>query len=52
MAHATGEHGRIEHPGVDRIKVEDGKVVENRIFSVFPHSKRLTGEVDPKWTPN
>jgi hypothetical protein len=32
VAHATGEHGRIEHPGVDRVKVVDGKVVENRIF--------------------
>jgi hypothetical protein len=32
VAHATGVNGRIEHPGVDRIKVVDGKVVENRIF--------------------
>jgi predicted SnoaL-like aldol condensation-catalyzing enzyme len=32
VAHATGENGWIEHTGVDRIKVIDGKVVENRIF--------------------
>jgi ketosteroid isomerase-like protein len=33
VAHATNAKGeRIEHPGVDRIKVENGKVVENRIF--------------------
>ena len=32
VAHATGADGRIEHTGVDRIKVVDGKVVENRIF--------------------
>jgi hypothetical protein len=32
MAHATGVNGRVEHSGVDRIKVVDGKVVENRIF--------------------
>jgi hypothetical protein len=32
MAHATGVNGRVEHSGVDRIKVMDGKVVENRIF--------------------
>ena len=32
VAHATGASGRIEHPGVDRIRVVDGKVVENRIF--------------------
>jgi hypothetical protein len=32
VAHATGANGRIEHPGVDRIKIVDGKVVENRIF--------------------
>jgi hypothetical protein len=32
VAHATGERGPIEHTGVDRIKVVDGKVVENRIF--------------------
>ena len=32
VAHATGTNGRIEHTGVDRIKVVDGKVVENRIF--------------------
>jgi ketosteroid isomerase-like protein len=32
-AHATSADGRpIEHTGVDRIKVRDGKVVENRIF--------------------
>jgi hypothetical protein len=27
-----GVHGPIEQTGVDRIKVENGKVVENRIF--------------------
>ena len=32
VAHATGADGRIEHTGVDRIKVVDGRVVENRIF--------------------
>jgi SnoaL-like polyketide cyclase len=32
VAHATGANGRIEHPGVDRIRIVDGKVVENRIF--------------------
>jgi ketosteroid isomerase-like protein len=33
VAHATNADGkRIEHTGVDRIKVENGKVVENRIF--------------------
>ncbi|MQA73556.1 MAG: nuclear transport factor 2 family protein [Solirubrobacterales bacterium] len=33
IAHATGAGGnRVEHTGVDRIKVRDGKVVENRIF--------------------
>jgi hypothetical protein len=32
IAHATGANGPIEHSGVDRIKVVDGKVVENRIF--------------------
>jgi ketosteroid isomerase-like protein len=32
VAHATSVNGRIEHTGVDRIKVVDGKVVENRIF--------------------
>jgi hypothetical protein len=31
-AHATGLNGRVEHPGVDRIRIVDGKVVENRIF--------------------
>jgi ketosteroid isomerase-like protein len=33
VARATGADGKpIEHTGVDRIKVRDGKVVENRIF--------------------
>ena len=33
VAHATNVEGeRVEHTGVDRIKVENGKVVENRIF--------------------
>lgn len=33
VAHATNVDGeRVEQSGVDRIKVQDGKVVENRIF--------------------
>jgi ketosteroid isomerase-like protein len=33
VAHATGADGKpIEHTGVDRIKLRDGKVIENRIF--------------------
>jgi ketosteroid isomerase-like protein len=33
VAHATSVDGeRIEQQGVDRVKVLDGKVVENRIF--------------------
>ena len=33
VAHAKNAEGkRIEHTGVDRIKIENGKVVENRIF--------------------
>lgn len=33
VAHASGADGRpIEHTGVDRIRVVNGKVVENRIF--------------------
>ena len=32
VAPACGANGRIEHSGVDRIKIIDGKVVENRIF--------------------
>ena len=33
IANATDAEGReIEHAGVDRIRVVDGKVVENRIF--------------------
>lgn len=33
VAHATNAEGeRIEQTGVDRIRVVDGKVVENRIF--------------------
>jgi ketosteroid isomerase-like protein len=32
VAHASGTNGRIEQTGVDRVKVVDGKVVENRIF--------------------
>lgn len=33
VAHATGGDGlAMEHSGVDVIKVQDGKVVENRIF--------------------
>ncbi len=32
VAHATGAGGPIEHTGIDRVKVVDGQVVENRIF--------------------
>ncbi len=32
IAHATGAGGPIEHSGVDRIRIVEGKVVENRIF--------------------
>jgi ketosteroid isomerase-like protein len=32
IAHGTGANGPFEMTGVDRIKVRDGKVVENRIF--------------------
>ena len=32
IAHAMGAGGPIEHSGVDRIRIVDGKVVENRIF--------------------
>jgi ketosteroid isomerase-like protein len=32
IAHASGVNGPIEQTGVDRVKVVDGKVVENRIF--------------------
>jgi ketosteroid isomerase-like protein len=32
IAHGTGRHGPVEHTGADRIKVRDGRVVENRIF--------------------
>jgi len=32
VAHATGAGGPVEHTGIDRVKVVDGQVVENRIF--------------------
>ena len=31
LAHATGPHGPIELSGIDRIRVRDGKVVDNLI---------------------
>jgi hypothetical protein len=45
VAHATGAEGRrIEHSGVDRIKVVDGKVVENRIFFDRAQFERKLGK--------
>jgi len=44
VAHATGAEGRrSEHTGVDRIRVVDGKVVENRIFFDRAAFKRKLG---------
>jgi ketosteroid isomerase-like protein len=45
VAHATGADGKpIEHTGVDRIKVRDGKVVENRIFFDRAQFERKLGK--------
>jgi ketosteroid isomerase-like protein len=45
VAHATGADGNsIEHTGVDRIKVRDGKVVENRIFFDRAQFERKLGK--------
>ena len=45
VAHATNVNGqRIEQTGVDRIKVEDGKVVENRIFFDRAQFERKLGK--------
>jgi hypothetical protein len=45
VAHATNTDGeRIEQTGVDRIKVEDGKVVENRIFFDRSQFERKLGK--------
>jgi ketosteroid isomerase-like protein len=44
VARASGADGRpIEHTGVDRIKVRNGKVVENRIFFDRPEFERKLG---------
>jgi ketosteroid isomerase-like protein len=45
VADATGADGRqIEHTGVDRIRVVDGKVVENRIFFDRAQFERKLGK--------
>jgi ketosteroid isomerase-like protein len=45
IAHATGADGRqVEHSGVDRIRVVDGKVVENRIFFDRAQFERKLGK--------
>jgi ketosteroid isomerase-like protein len=45
VAHATGADGKpIEHTGVDRIKVRDGKVIENRIFFDRAEFERKLGK--------
>jgi ketosteroid isomerase-like protein len=45
VAHATGADGKaIEHTGVDRIKVRDGRVVENRIFFDRAEFERKLGK--------
>jgi ketosteroid isomerase-like protein len=45
VARATGADGKpIEHTGVDRIKVRDGKVVENRIFFDRAQFERKLGK--------
>jgi SnoaL-like polyketide cyclase len=44
VAHATGVDGPIEHTGVDRIKIENGKVVENRIFVDRAQLERKLGK--------
>jgi ketosteroid isomerase-like protein len=45
VAHATGADGKpIEHTGVDRIRIVDGKVVENRIFFDRAEFERKLGK--------
>ena len=45
VAHATSADGeRIEQTGVDRIRVVDGKVVENRIFFDRAQFERKLGK--------
>jgi ketosteroid isomerase-like protein len=45
VAHAAGAGGKqIEQSGVDRIKVRDGKVVENRIFFDRAQFERKLGK--------
>jgi ketosteroid isomerase-like protein len=45
VAHATGAKGKpIEHTGVDRIRIVDGKVVENRIFFDRAEFERKLGK--------
>jgi ketosteroid isomerase-like protein len=45
VAHATGADGKaIEHTGVDRIKVREGRVVENRIFFDRAEFERKLGK--------
>jgi ketosteroid isomerase-like protein len=43
LARGTGKHGRFELTGVDRIRVRDGLVVENRIFYDSAEFARLSG---------
>jgi hypothetical protein len=40
---ATGRHGAFEMGGVDRIKVRDGLVAENRIFFDTRRFEQLSG---------
>jgi hypothetical protein len=40
---ATGRHGAFEMGGVDRIKVRDGLVAENRIFFDTKRFEQLSG---------
>ena len=44
IARATGENGPVEHSGIDRIKIRDGKVVENRIYFDRPAFERKLGK--------
>jgi ketosteroid isomerase-like protein len=45
VAHATGADGKpIEQTGVDRIRVVDGKVAENRIFFDRAEFERKLGK--------
>src|SRR5262245_39260602 len=50
VAHATNVDGqRIEHAGVDRIRLENGKVVENRIFFDRAEFERKLGTKLPSF---